>query len=222
MKAVMISIKPQWCGLIAGGKKTIEVRKSKPKLKTPFKVYIYCTKDGDTNGYQIFVKPKNANQFKGICTGTVIGEFVCDFITNLSIKYSNPDCKAAHKIFPYTGLTDKQIIDYLGNGKDGYGWHISDLVIYDKPKDLEEFCILDKEKQKQCAYRERYYVNPDLSNGAALKAGFTCNIGHEIDFCRPFDNTCPCFQVLHRPPQSWCYVERIGLKVRQKNERIER
>ena len=43
-KAVLLSIKPQYCYLIASGKKTIEVRKSEPKLKPPFKCYIYCTK----------------------------------------------------------------------------------------------------------------------------------------------------------------------------------
>ncbi|MBP5781472.1 MAG: hypothetical protein J6X34_09605 [Clostridia bacterium] len=36
-------------------------------------------------------------------------------------------------------MTDKDIIDYLGNGKPGYGWHISDLEIYDKPKNLTAF-----------------------------------------------------------------------------------
>ena len=43
-KAVLISIRPEWCDLIVRGKKTIEVRKTRPKLETPFKVYIYCTK----------------------------------------------------------------------------------------------------------------------------------------------------------------------------------
>ena len=43
MKSVLISIQPKWCELIASGKKTVEVRKTKPKLETPFKVYIYCT-----------------------------------------------------------------------------------------------------------------------------------------------------------------------------------
>ena len=38
-----MSIQPKWCELIASGKKTIEVRKTKPKFETPFKVYIYCT-----------------------------------------------------------------------------------------------------------------------------------------------------------------------------------
>lgn len=44
MKSILQSIKPKYCELIAAGKKTIEVRKTRPKLETPFKVYIYCTK----------------------------------------------------------------------------------------------------------------------------------------------------------------------------------
>lgn len=44
MKSVLISIHPKWCEKIANGEKTIEVRKTKPKLDTPFKCYIYCTK----------------------------------------------------------------------------------------------------------------------------------------------------------------------------------
>lgn len=59
-KAVLMSTQPKWCELIANGKKTVEVRKTRPKLKTPFKVYIYCTKgklallrdDTDTEKYK--------------------------------------------------------------------------------------------------------------------------------------------------------------------------
>ena len=43
-KAVLISIRPKWCELIASGKKTIEIRKTRPKIETPFKCYIYCTR----------------------------------------------------------------------------------------------------------------------------------------------------------------------------------
>ena len=42
-KAVMLSIRPKWCEKIASGEKTIEVRKTRPKLETPFKCYIYET-----------------------------------------------------------------------------------------------------------------------------------------------------------------------------------
>ena len=40
-KAVMLSIHPKWCEKIASGEKTIEVRKTRPKLETPFTAYIY-------------------------------------------------------------------------------------------------------------------------------------------------------------------------------------
>ena len=64
-KSVLISIQPKWCELIAYGKKTVKVRKSRPKLETPFKVYIYCT--------------QNRRDY-GVTQGKVIGEFVCDKI----------------------------------------------------------------------------------------------------------------------------------------------
>lgn len=129
-KSVLLSIKPKYCELIASGKKTIEVRKTKPKLDTPFKVYIYETK--------ALYKPNGCNHlFKG--EGKVIGEFVCKAILPISITYSDPNSKIALREFPYTCLTDKEIMDYLGNGKTGYGLPISDLVIYDKPKELRDF-----------------------------------------------------------------------------------
>ena len=80
-KAVLISIRPKWCELIASGKKTIEVRKTAPKIDTPFKCYIYCTKEGRGVGeipYRHFYQaPDGPRHFMG---GTVIGEFICDRI----------------------------------------------------------------------------------------------------------------------------------------------
>lgn len=111
-KAVMISIKPQWCELISKKQKTIEVRKTKPKLKTPFKCYIYETKG--------LYRGNGGCLFQGL--GKVIGEFVCDYIEEyLFVKSKITGC----------------------NGKTLYGWHISDLVIYDKPKNLYEFSKYD-------------------------------------------------------------------------------
>lgn len=179
MKAVLISIQPKWCDLIASGKKTVEVRKTKPKLETPFRCYIYCTKDNsfaektlrgfDENGKAIYYK---ANK------GKVIGEFVCDAIFPMSILYSNPNDKLAQRKFPFTCLTDKQIMDYLGNGGEGFGWHISDLVIYDEPRALSEFLI-------DCKCCSKIFVgDPNCWQG--------CVNG---------------YRRLTKPPQSWCYVE---------------
>lgn len=43
MKAIMISIQPQWVEKILNGEKKIEIRKSMPKCQLPCKVFIYCT-----------------------------------------------------------------------------------------------------------------------------------------------------------------------------------
>ena len=153
MKAVLMSIKPKWCALIASGQKTVEVRKTKPRLETPFKVYIYCTIDGGVKG-DMTVPGR-------LTCGKVIGEFVCDVIFTVSCYYSNPTARGVHSEQPYTCLTDKQMIDYLGNGVEGHGWHISDLVIYDKPRELREFV----------KYRSDWYCRA----GIGALTGLDCN-----------------------------------------------
>ncbi|MDO5845101.1 MAG: ASCH domain-containing protein [Methanocorpusculum sp.] len=75
-KAVMLSIRPKWCELIASGKKTIEVRKTRPKMDTPFKCYIY-----QTRGKWIYKLLERL----GLYQGKVIGEFVCDGILPMNI-----------------------------------------------------------------------------------------------------------------------------------------
>lgn len=206
MKSVLISIRPKWCELIAAGKKTVEVRKTRPKLKTPFTCYIYCTKPSKAhqticgcmvlNSDELYRHPKQGIKYgdsielmccddeyskDNFLNGKVIGEFVCKAILPISITYSDPNSKIALREFPFTCLTDKEIMDYLGNGKMGYGWHISDLVIYDKPKELREF----KKINRDCWYADLGLAKIDCPE------------------CKNAD----CF--LTRPPQSWCYVEGI-------------
>ena len=148
MKAVLISIRPEWCDLIARGEKTLEVRKTRPKQETQFKCYIYRTK-GTVNHIA------NGKWFKMQVGGTVIGEFTCDAILPMSIEYSNPNSRVALKEFPGTCLTDKQIIDYLGNGATGYAWHISNLKIYEKPLSLDNFFhACDKPSEQNCSVCE--------------------------------------------------------------------
>ena len=110
-KAVLMSIQPKWCELIACGKKTIEIRKTKPKLDVPFKVYIYCTRY--EKGKLIW---RQGNKFLGYkltdVSGKIIGEFVCDTVFPISISYSDPNNRMALREFPFTGLSDKDIMDY--------------------------------------------------------------------------------------------------------------
>lgn len=176
-KAVLLSIKPKYCELIANGEKTIEVRKTKPKLELPFKCYIYCTKPSKKhqtisgcmvlNDDELFKLPNGKIKYgdsvemmlyenytaDNFLNGKVIGEFVCDEIFPMSITYSDPNHRLSQREFPFTCLTDKEIMDYLGNGKRGYGWHISDLKIYDTPKELGEF-YLNRPPQSWCYVEE--------------------------------------------------------------------
>lgn len=135
MDAVMISIRPHWCKKIESGEKTIEVRKTRPRLETPFKCYIYCTKA--KNDYDRFILRGGDDMPFDVGNETVIGEFVCDRIQ----KTFDPagglvdvvDCETSR-------LTPREIIRYA-DGKALYFWHISDLLIYDKPKELSMFLV---------------------------------------------------------------------------------
>ena len=141
-KAVMISIRPKWCEKICRGEKTVEVRKGRPKMETPFKCYIYCT-----SGYLSYKCPNG--MICHCCGGReVIGEFICDRIYKIdkdSIDFlfkagglSVYKQAAEEKCGLRVAMTDDELHGYLGHCQ-GYGWHISDLRIYDTPKELSEF-----------------------------------------------------------------------------------
>lgn len=205
MKAVLISIQPKWCELIASGKKTVEIRKTKPKIDVPFKCYIYCTK-GDwltmVNG-----KVQKPNTMKIDLTvdseiqelnGKVIGEFVCDSIGSYEYDQAFDESMGCYidkygYDIAYTDLgrtcLSYEDFESYGNTQNLYGWHISDLVIYDKPKELSEFFHYCGDNPK-CDGCEAHY----FSNTECGKEDYCCSI---IDGCKP----------LKRPPQSWCYVE---------------
>ena len=204
-KAVLISIRPKWCEKIASGEKTIEVRKTRPKMETPFKCYIYCTKaeerlicilkDGDENygeiyhGKPVFIKTDEGS----VCDmwgkrQKVIGEFVCEEIVEIDgarriqSDVARPTCLEPAELHKYLGVAV------------GYGWHISNLKIYDEPKELGEFTATCRYKNDDgtCPSRriacslQRYDYNPDG------------NI-----------NIVECGNTIRRPPQSWGYVEEL-------------
>ena len=139
MKAVLISIRPNWCKLIWSGMKTVEVRKTRPKLETPFKVYIYCT---EAESWEMRFPRTGLQQMNG----RIIGEFVCDDVRRIGPEYCiiKEDIESA-----ITGscLTVQQVRNYAGwksgisyaDLKDLYGWHISNLKIYNEPKELQNF-----------------------------------------------------------------------------------
>ena len=178
MKAILISILPKWVEKIASGEKTIEVRKSKPKLEMPFKCYIYCTAGTfDITDIQDLSTDSVRKTADG--RGKVIGEFVCDRIDEWKYLPDHIDenefeyyieCKDGDD----TCLTYDEIYNY-GKGKTLYGWHISKLKIYDKPKELREFWKV------KCTNKKGGCI------GCEAKPS--------------------CIKTITRPPQSWCYVE---------------
>lgn len=201
MKSVLISIRPKWCEKICHeigkdetGKpiyeKRIEVRKSAPK-EVPFKAYIYCTR--------IIDKKHCRDEFDiGIWKGNehVIGEFICDKVYNLidafgGIVFADENLNQLEpQLFrDMSCLTDEQTADYLGD-KDGYGLHITDLRIYDKPKELSEFYVHKEDSSNYCYG----CVHSDLNTH------YPC---------------CECLRdkkrraYLKHPPQSWQYVEEV-------------
>lgn len=144
-KAVLISIQPKWCELIANGKKTVEVRKTKPTLKPPFKCYIYCTKDKNnhfwTGKRYSYADDRSHNAFDKGGNGKVIGEFVCDKIETL---LPNTVVNAT-ALYSQSCLNREDFFEYAADDTV-YFWHISDLKIYDEPQELSEFESLRKTK----------------------------------------------------------------------------
>lgn len=187
MKAVLMSIKPEWCELIASGKKTFELRKSFPRLENlsvPFKVYIY-----ETQSYSAVpqVYEDGTMIFKG--RGKVIGEFVCKEIDRISKRginnnfdycylslneFGNDDIEVEIRDIKKSCISKKELNSYGANSPELFAWHISDLVIYDQPKELAEFHAPCDSKCDGMCYE---------------------GVG--------------CCRVITRPPQSWCYVEEL-------------
>nr|DAI57250.1 MAG TPA: hypothetical protein [Caudoviricetes sp.] len=209
MKSVLISIQPKWVEKIANGQKTIEVRKSAPKCEEPFKCYIYVTKAKKwfhsgfilssnellwlssgkikmCDGFELWADGEDYQ----CVNGKVIGEFICDNVYPIKNQGSrffvaNGELGVTNDIARQSCLDYYDMVGYLGN-KDGYGWHISNLKIYDKPKELSEFYRMCKNP-----------CNP--SNGKIL-----CITTKSLKM-----NGCDGKIHLTRPPQSYMFVEEV-------------
>lgn len=203
MKSVLISIQPKWCELIANGQKTVEVRKTKPKLDTPFKCYVYCTQGKDVLAVSRYsdksaflwnksdVDRYNADMVRN---GKVIGEFVCYniFYLNEADLFVGMDEINKSVIEECSCVDIDELLHYKGDKNEIYGWEVSELVMYDKPKELREFFMYCGDNPKCDKCEAHYYSNTECG-----KEDYCCSI---IDGHRP----------LKRPPQSWCYVKKGG------------
>ena len=208
MKNVLISIKPYWVFLIIAKamgwniskEKNIEVRKNYPQDDEWNKIgKIYCTKD--KRSFNCI--PKEYRHFMEKFLGKVIGEFVCDRIDiirkrgvddnfdycYLSLdEWGNDDIELEITAVKNSCVLKDDLNDYGKNSRMLYGWHISNLKIYDEPKELEAFTIFCDANKERCANCKHYLFDNDDLNGYRR----WCDVCHR--------------KPLTRPPQSWCYV----------------
>lgn len=219
MKSIMTSVSPYLCEKIANGDCKILVRKTAPK-EVPFKDYIYATKpkkwfscgavstsdellwlvNGKIEMCDGFKFWADGDEYQGL-NGRVIGEFVCNEVEEFHEWELSPQGKFADfekerlgKFLTDACLSVEEVTQYRKNliyCKPLYGLHISDLKIYDKPKELSEFktppCDKPEKACENCKYR--VVINtPDM---------------YEVD----------CFvengRRITRPPSSWQYVEEL-------------
>lgn len=140
MKSVLISTRPKLVEKICHkigedetGKaiyeKRIEVRNTAPQ-EVPFKCYIYETKG------QYVKFTHGAHTKYGYGRGKVIGEFICDKVDKYPYDYCDGVDIDDDTILE-TAI-DREDINIYAKGKTLYGWHISDLTLYDKSKELSE------------------------------------------------------------------------------------
>ena len=219
MKSIMISIRPEWVEKILNKEKTIEIRKTMPKCELPCKVYIYCTQSkpylyrvDDDNNFELtnnlrpqedsFVKDYNAQN------GKVVAEFTLDKADTIEIcdpyVFRNKEQEDWMWFKSYACLDAEEMMDYIGYGCNqdgwcmeydkGYAWHIDNLKIYDKPKELGEFkkwIDIDKLPCSHCQYNS--FDWQEYTECCAID----------------YDGTDCIYKKFTRPPQSWCYVEEM-------------
>lgn len=151
MKAILMSIKRKWGEMIFSGEKTVEVRKTAPKLKPPFKAYVY----------------EAIGQGEG--AGAVVGEFVCDKVEENIPKYHPVFEEFFYSCFECGNdcLSQKEMQKY---GKDDTlrGLHITAPKRYDTPKELSEFNISCEFGVRCNNCKRRRYL---LDDGLALPNG---------------------------------------------------
>lgn len=190
MKAVLISIRPEWCEKIANKVKSLEIRKTVPKLKPPFKVYIYCTSGppylNSHNGY-VYLDERDRLGFRGQglykrLNPGIIGEFVCDRIDYWNYHIHDNDTITLERASELSRVSEDKLLKYADLGHF-YAWHISDLVIYKKPRPLSDFKPPCDGFDKRCQVSYALITTDGISRCTRRQ--------------------------LTKPPQSWCYVEEV-------------
>lgn len=203
MKAILLSIKPKYVADILNGRKTIEIRKTMPKCDLPIDVYIYCTLGNKKNHHLIEVVETETGEqgyeydyyigSKGYLDwcleDKIVAKFTLRKVEEIETSRNEPFMLGCYKtktmyepeLLRLSCLGFRELDNYL-RYKNGYAWHIEDLVIFDKPKELSEF---------------RHYEKPNCDS-CPFQYSAWCDYHKETE----------CDDIpLTKAPQSYCYVE---------------
>ena len=202
MKAILISDHAKWCALMMNGIKKAEIRKGTALYRATQKLieengyaefYVYCTKGKQGifkerhNGYTLL------NQNKWIqseMNGKVIFKFRCYKVEELKTCERH-----SAELIDQSCLSANEFYDYLTKGKNflgqvlGCAIHISNLEIFDKPKELSEFYL---------GFRNNYYKR---------EFGLDTHIDKYDVLVQPTKNGYEYTNKLTKAPQNFCYVE---------------
>lgn len=208
MKAILMSIKPKWCELIFGGVKTIEVRKTAPKLKPPFKVYVYCTKERMTRVPSMYAylhknEPRACAEYGTIVTWGEIGDVIV-----------NPHLASKHVSF---GMHGKVIGEFVCDEKHDIQFTGTRYLINN------DISLTNGIAKQSCLWFDDMFSYLGVKGGAALHITapklydtpkglsefWTVRCTNKTGECETCEVKPACISNVTRPPQSWMYVEEI-------------
>ena len=184
---ILLPVHPQWCEKIFNGEKIIEVRKTVPKVDTPFEVLVYQTK---YKGGKAIVNEVLNSVYGG---GKVIGSFVCNQIMSYIAYISyNSDYEMSYSMnqneLIAACLNPYELSDY-GKGKTLYGWYITEPKLFDRPRELSEFYM-------PCKWYEKGDGCPE-----------DCGFFKQDSMIDRTDDFCEGKRPITWAPQSFVYVE---------------
>ena len=203
-KSILISIRPEWVVKILNGEKTIEIRKTAPKCDLPIDVYIYCTKSGKTLYKDYFFELTGERAFlddydpflendEQVLNGKVVAKFtlreVTQYINGCNVSkdsgYMFGDVER-EGVYEKSCLSENDIDVYCPD-ESFYAWHISDLVVFDEPKELSYFYKVGAFEEYRRLLADKELDMSETAAGIYVKSNYQ----------------------ITKAPQSWMYVEEM-------------
>lgn len=179
-RAVMINLSHSDCNHILLGEQIAFLKKTKPILATPFKVYVRCNME-DLPTHVTNDKLETVSVYEEhpeIINGLVVVEFVCKDIVKVTDTISHYEVqgfgnRSLSEILEKDvyGIFSWNRVNRMLSENGAYAWYVSELKVYDTPKKVNDFCKPD--------YKHKCFGNWVWKQGAYLT----------------------------QPPKNWCYVK---------------